>query len=193
MTMNNLIRKKELRKELRELRDDMSDKDRHSKSRDIVQNFYSHIPTGKKTVVAGFIPMGSEADIRMLLEMYQEAGLRTCLPIVTNVDEPLTFCEYKRYDELVENKKFKFFEPVVRKTLVPNVIITPLLAFDEKGFRLGYGGGFYDRTFDFLYKVGEILTVGVAFECQKVKKLPIDKFDERLDAVVTEKTVYVFE
>jgi 5-formyltetrahydrofolate cyclo-ligase len=193
MTMNNLIRKKQLRKELIEKRDKIPEKERYAKSREIAKNCYAHIPVSKNTVVAGFMPMGSEVDIRLLLEMYQEAGLKICLPIVTNVDEPLSFCEYKRGDELVENKKFKFFEPLKRKTIVPNVIITPLLAFDANGYRLGYGGGFYDRTFDFLYKVGEIMTIGVGFESQRVGLLPIDKFDEKLDAVVTEKQVYVWE
>jgi 5-formyltetrahydrofolate cyclo-ligase len=185
--------KQNLRATLKNLRAKISEKDRKIKSREIVKNFYANIPVTKNLVIAGFMPIGDEADIRLLFEMYSESGNKICLPVVTAADEAMDFRQYIRGDELIENPKYKFLEPKAeRPTLSPNIIITPLLGFDDNGYRLGYGGGFYDRTFRQLYNLGEILTVGVAFECQKITEIPVDKFDEKLDCVVTEKQVYVF-
>ena len=71
-------------------------------------------------------------------------------------------------------------------------MIVPMLAFDARGYRLGYGGGFYDRTLELLRARGPLLAVGFAFAAQEVDAVPIDGFDQRLDAVVTEKGVTVF-
>lgn len=192
--MSITTQKQEIRKILKGLRAKISEKERKNKSRQIVQNFYSNIPIAKNLIIAGFMPIAEEVDIRLLMGMYLDDGLKVCLPCVTAADEPLDFKQYIRGDELTENQRYKFLEPQRnRPTLIPNVIITPLLGFDEGGYRMGYGGGFYDRTFRQLYNIGEVITVGVAFECQKIKQLPVDKFDEKLDCVVTEKQVYVFE
>jgi 5-formyltetrahydrofolate cyclo-ligase len=71
--------------------------------------------------------------------------------------------------------------------VTPQVVIVPLLAFDARGFRLGYGGGFYDRTLQGLRAKGPVLAIGFAFEAQEVDAVPIDAFDQKLDLVVTEK------
>jgi len=71
-------------------------------------------------------------------------------------------------------------------------MIVPLLAWDARGFRLGYGGGFYDRTLQGLRAKGPVLAVGFAYAAQEVAEVPIDEFDQRLDAMVTEKGVTVF-
>ena len=72
-------------------------------------------------------------------------------------------------------------------------MIVPLLAFDARGYRLGYGGGFYDRTLAGLRARGPVLAVGFAFAAQEVDEVPTDEFDQRLDAVVTETGVTVFK
>jgi 5-formyltetrahydrofolate cyclo-ligase len=71
-------------------------------------------------------------------------------------------------------------------------MIVPLLAWDARGYRLGYGGGFYDRTLQGLRAKGPVLAVGFAYAAQEVAEVPIDEFDQRLDAMVTEKGVTVF-
>ena len=73
--------------------------------------------------------------------------------------------------------------------LVPKILVIPLLAFDSAGYRLGFGGGFYDRTLAELRDQSDVYAIGAAFEGQKIDSVPHDKFDQRLDAVVTEKHV----
>ena len=74
----------------------------------------------------------------------------------------------------------------------PEVLIVPLLAFDARGYRLGYGGGFYDRTLEGLRARGPVLAVGFAFDAQEVAEVPTEPTDQRLDAVVTESGVRLF-
>ena len=77
--------------------------------------------------------------------------------------------------------------------LVPDLLFVPCLAYDKHGFRLGYGGGYYDRTFTHLKKNKvKFISVGYAFDDQKVTKVPKDKFDIKLDYVITEKKIYSF-
>ena len=87
---------------------------------------------------------------------------------------------------------FKALIPEDGAWVEPEVMIVPLLAWDARGFRLGYGGGFYDRTLQGLRAKGPVLAVGFAYAAQEVAEVPIDEFDQRLDAMVTEKGVTVF-
>ena len=83
--------------------------------------------------------------------------------------------------------------PLKNKILIPEVLFVPCLAFDNFGYRLGYGGGYYDRTLSFLQKnKKKFISIGYAFDDQKVFKLPKDKFDIKLDYVITEKKIYTF-
>ena len=82
-------------------------------------------------------------------------------------------------------------EPIKSKQIIPNIMLVPLLTFDKKKFRLGYGKGFYDRYLNkYLRKFKNILTVGVAFSFQKYNKLPINDKDVKLDYILTEKGMY---
>jgi 5-formyltetrahydrofolate cyclo-ligase len=87
---------------------------------------------------------------------------------------------------------FKAMIPEEGAWLEPEVMIVPLLAWDRRGYRLGYGGGFYDRTLEGLRARGPVMAVGFAFAAQEVDAVPVDEFDQRLDAVVTEKGVTIF-
>ena len=80
------------------------------------------------------------------------------------------------------------------KILNPELIFVPCLAFDHKGNRLGYGGGYYDRTFAYLNKINHrFISVAYAYEEQKLDYIPIDKFDFKVDYVITEKNLYSFQ
>ena len=77
------------------------------------------------------------------------------------------------------------------KELLPEIILTPCLAFDENGFRLGYGGGYYDKTFSYLKKIKhKFISIAVAFDGQKIDKLVHDKYDQKIDYILTEKKLY---
>ena len=78
-------------------------------------------------------------------------------------------------------------EPYIKKKVFPDVIIVPLVGFDKNKFRLGYGGGFYDRYIAKLLKLKKVLTIGFAFSFQQTKIIPINNFDQKLDIILTNK------
>ena len=87
--------------------------------------------------------------------------------------------------------KFGILEPAKSQAKVPDVMLVPMLAFDKKKYRLGYGRGFYDRYLNkYLKKFKNIVTVGVAFSFQRHHKLPINQNDVKLDFIITEKGIY---
>lgn len=143
-------------------------------------------------VVSLYWPMRSELDTGHLFDLLDWAGHPTALPVLDAAGEPLTFRIWKNGDALGE-AAFGTREPVASAAVaVPDVVVTPMLAYDNAGYRLGYGGGFYDRTLAGLRGAGEVLAVGFAYAAQEVPNLPIDEHDEKLDWLVTEKMVREF-
>jgi len=139
-------------------------------------------------VLSGYIPMRTEIDPLPAMAAHQ--GLAG-VPVIIGKGQALRFREWSPGVKMVEGS-FKALIPEEGAWVVPEVLIVPLLAFDARGFRLGYGGGFYDRTLEGLRAKGPVLAVGFAFSAQEVAVVPIDATDQRLDAVVTEKGVTIF-
>lgn len=137
-------------------------------------------------VVSGFHPYGTEIDCTALLHRLAEEGWTTCLPVVTGPAEPLTFRVWTR-DEPLESGAWDIPTPQsAAPSVKPDVMLVPLLAFDAQGYRLGYGGGFYDRTTELARGERDIIAIGVAFSGQEVKQVPRGKHDEPLDWMLTE-------
>ncbi len=137
-------------------------------------------------VVSAYWPMGSEIDPRPLMRRLHEAGHPIALPVVVGRGRPLVFRAW-RPGEPLEPAGFGTRVPrAERAELTPRALIVPLLAFDRAGYRLGYGGGFYDRTLTQLQRAGETLALGAAYAGQEVAEVPHDTDDRRLDWVVTE-------
>jgi 5-formyltetrahydrofolate cyclo-ligase len=113
------------------------------------------------------------------------------VPVIMGKGLPLRFREWAPGCAMVAGE-FGAEIPAEGAWLEPEVLIVPLLAFDARGFRLGYGGGFYDRTLAGLRDRHKVLAVGFAFAAQEVAHVPVDGFDQRLDLVVTEKGVRRF-
>ena len=108
-----------------------------------------------------------------------------CLPVVVAEHEPLIFRAWQPGDPLVEGA-FGIPVPLPSQPQIePDVLLVPLLAFDERGYRIGYGGGYYDRTLTQLKRSGDPLAVGLAFDEQQVPQVPIEETDIALDAVIT--------
>ena len=139
-------------------------------------------------VLAGYMPMRTEIDPLPAMAAHQGP---VGVPVILAKASPLRFREWSPGCQLIEGA-FKAMIPTEGAWLEPQVMIVPLLAFDARGYRLGYGGGFYDRTLAGLRARGPVLAVGFAFAAQEVDEVPTDEFDQRLDAVVTEKGVTVF-
>ena len=153
----------------------------------LAERFFDDLPLPANVVVSGFWPLPDEIDTRPLLHGLDRRGHRICLPAVTGPGRPLEFRAWSPGDEL-HPAGFGTSEPGPDKAvLVPRLLIVPLLAFDRTGYRLGYGGGFYDRSLLQLRRRGEAMAVGVAFAAQECPAVPRDDRDQRLDWIVTER------
>ena len=139
-------------------------------------------------VLSGYMPMRTEID--PLPAMAAHRGT-VGVPVIIGKGQALRFREWTPGARMVEGA-FKALIPEEGLWVDPQVLIVPLLAFDARGYRLGYGGGFYDRTLEGLRAKGPVLAVGFAFAAQEVAEVPIDATDQRLDAVVTEAGVTLF-
>ena len=152
----------------------------------LAENFMESVSFASPAIVSGYWPILSEIDIRPLLKFLYGCGNVVCLPTIVNHHLPLKFRQWGPSDRL-RSAAFNTFEPNETKPqMEPEVIIVPLLAFDNKGRRLGYGGGYYDRTLDSFGQT-KIVTVGVGYEMQLVERVPAGRNDVALDWIVTEK------
>ena len=132
--------------------------------------------------LAGYMPMRTEIDPLPARSAHQ--GL-VGVPVIMAAATPLKFREWGPGVAMVAGE-FGALIPAEGAWVTPQVVIVPLLAFDSRGFRLGYGGGFYDRTLQGLRAKGPVLAIGFAFAAQEVDAVPTDDFDQRLDLIVTE-------
>lgn len=133
-------------------------------------------------VLAGYMPMRTEIDPLPAMAAHQGP---VCVPVIEAPATPLRFRRWSPEARMVEGA-FGALIPEAGEWLEPDVLIVPLLAFDARGFRLGYGGGFYDRTLEALRARRPILAVGFAFAAQEIAEVPLDPTDQPLDAIVTE-------
>ncbi|GGX70419.1 5-formyltetrahydrofolate cyclo-ligase [Litorimonas cladophorae] len=135
--------------------------------------------------VAGFAPINDEIDIWPLLHHLHGAGRQIVLPVITAPATPLRFRLWTPDCEMATDRYGVQF-PAKGPFLTPQLILVPLLAFTADGRRLGYGGGYYDRTLAALRSQSDVFACGVAYAGQEVPELPTDAHDARLDAVLTE-------
>ena len=151
------------------------------------------IPLAPDTIIAAYWPLGDEFDCRPLMYALLNHGHRLALPVVLGRHQPLCFRAWHRGDTMAKSS-FGVFEPTeAAEPLNPAVVMAPFLACNAQGFRLGYGGGYYDRTLRSLREeVPGFLAVGMGFAGQVVAALPHDNNDEPLDWLVTEQDVTQF-
>ncbi|VAV91000.1 5-formyltetrahydrofolate cyclo-ligase [hydrothermal vent metagenome] len=137
--------------------------------------------------IAGYAPKGSEINCLPLMDKLKARGAKMCLPVVETKHEPLIFRAWEPGQELVTSA-FGIEEPAQDAAiLVPDMLLVPLLAFNAKGFRLGYGGGYYDRTLEKLRAENEhLVAVGLGYEAQGISRMPVDRHDEKMDWIITE-------
>jgi 5-formyltetrahydrofolate cyclo-ligase len=138
--------------------------------------------------LAGYMAMRTEID--PLDAMAAHAG-PVGVPVITGAGQPLRFREWGPGCALIEGE-FGARIPAEGAWLEPEVLIVPLLAWDRRGYRLGYGGGFYDRTLERLRSRHPTLAVGFAFAAQEVPEVPTEPVDQPLDAIITEEGVLTF-
>jgi 5-formyltetrahydrofolate cyclo-ligase len=137
------------------------------------------------SIVSGFSAIRDEIDPAALLERLAGEGHRLALPVLQGKGQPLLFRQWAPGDEMA-SATWGIAEPLPdRPVLEPDVVLVPLLAFDAEGYRLGYGGGFYDRTLARLRSLKPIVAVGIGYDELKIDAVPHLDYDQRLDWVLT--------
>lgn len=137
-------------------------------------------------VVSGFKPFADEIDVLPLMARLAAEGWRTALPVVAGRGKPLVFRAWAPGEPTVAGAWSIPVPPESAPEVEPDVLLVPMLAFDRSGFRLGYGGGFYDRTLSASRAARPVIAVGVAFAGQEMADVPREAHDEPLDWILTE-------
>ena len=185
-----MISKTELRSELRARRAELA----HAHP-DFARDVAEHVAALKiadGSVVGGYVAIGDEADPHILLKKLTLQNCALAFPRVAAKDEPLIFHRWTPGQNF-QRGTYDIPEPLKDWPLAyPKILLVPLLSFDTNGHRLGYGGGYYDRTLDFLRANSTVRAIGVAYAGQEVKALPREGHDHPLDAVITENGVREF-
>ena len=133
--------------------------------------------------LAGYLPIRTEIDPRPAMAAYRGA---IGVPVILGEGQPLIFRAWTPEAALIPGP-FGAFVPETGAEVTPRVLIVPLVAFDRRGFRLGYGGGFYDRTLERLRAAGPATAIGFAFGAQEIEAVPVEPTDQPLDLIVTER------
>jgi len=189
-----------LRRQLRQARRQLTPSQQRRAARALYRQLAQHPLFRRSRHIALYLPNDGEIDPRPLLLEAQKRGKATYLPVLNAWPRTRMVFQRIKPSESLRSNRFGIFEPAScparqRRIWALDLILMPLVGFDEQGGRLGMGGGYYDATLQGLRAVVEkkILAVGYAFAVQQVAELPHAAHDERLDWAVTERGAVRFE
>ena len=155
----------------------------------LFNNLYTSDIFDKSNIVASYFSVNSEIQTENLNNRIIISKKKLCLPAIESKNNFLLFRIFNKETKMIKGK-FQIMEPEKKSNKVcPDLLLVPCVAFDKLGYRIGYGGGYYDRIIEFLKKKKKIITIGLAFDFQKFNSLPISKFDQKLDYIVTNKNI----
>lgn len=179
--------KKALRAEALERRDRLDPEFRIEASLGMAERAAASLPVGPGTVVSGFWPMRSEVDVRPLMSALAEHGARIVLPALLD-KRTMVFRELVRGAPMIDMGFGTSGPGPDAAVLDPELMLVPLAAFDNRGHRIGYGAGYYDRAIADLHARGLFpRLVGIAFDCQEVARVPDEPHDVHLPEILTER------
>ena len=139
--------------------------------------------------VGSYVDYNFELSTNSLNKYLIEKNINICLPKINSQSKEINFFKFSTGTKLIKNK-YNILEPEVTNEIIfPKLVLVPLLAFNESGFRLGYGGGFYDKYFS-SQEEKDIIKVGLGFSFQKANQIPIESHDQKLDWILTESYLY---
>ena len=141
----------------------------------------------KNKIIGGYYPINFEIDILDFLSNIENKCSQVSLPVISENNQ-MDFYKWS-YNDLLELNKFGIPEPLKNKKVIPDIVFLPLVAFDKRLYRIGYGGGYYDRYIEKLTTRKKTLKIGIAHSSQKINRVPTNKYDRKLDMVITEKYV----
>lgn len=173
--------KQELRLQVLERRDALEIDDRLIWDEAIVERVLALPVFDGEGPVSAYWPMRSEADPRPILEALNEKGTVLCLPAI--VDGAMLFRRWAPWEPIVPGGFGTLVPEPVQPVVEPAILIVPLAAFDRRGYRIGYGKGYYDRA---LSELGAAAAIGIAYGAQEIAAVPNEPHDQRLDWIVTE-------
>lgn len=161
--------------------------DHGTAGREIAENLLAAGMIEAGAAVSGFWPIDDEVDVHPALRKLAALGHAVALPVVVGRGKPLVFRRWVDGDELAAGP-FGIRQPLCdAPEIEPRALLVPLLAFDRAGYRLGYGGGYYDRSLAGLRRRGDVLAIGIAWAGQEMTAVPHGAHDQRLDWIVTER------
>ena len=179
------MKKSQIRKSILKLRKKKIDKKISINFKNILKILKNKNIKGK--IIGGYYPYNNELNCFEILKNFENRRYLITLPKIKK-NFQMDFFEWTFEEPLIINK-YGIPEPTSNKLKYPNILLVPLVAYDKDLNRIGYGGGFYDRYIKKIKKRKKIITIGLAYSFQKVKKIPIDNFDIRLDYIITEKGI----
>ena len=141
-----------------------------------------------KKNIGGYYPINYEIDDLEILKELEKRKFNISLPVVKK-NYSMNFYKWSFKDPLKINK-YGIPEPETKNIVYPDILLIPLVAFDKNLNRLGYGGGYYDRLIAKLSKKKNIIKIGLAMSVQKINEVPMNKYDKRLDYIVTNKCIF---
>jgi len=185
ISLNKFVNKLQIRNKIIKIRKKKFDKDFKI---DLVK-FISFLKINKLNFksIGGYYPSNYEIDDLNILDLLEKKNFKVSLPIIKK-DNQMNFYSWSRNDPLKINK-FGIPEPVSSKIFYPDILLVPLVAYDNSFNRLGYGGGYYDRYIEKIEKIKKVTKIGLAFSFQKISSIPISQYDKKLDFIVTEKEI----
>ena len=189
--INNL--KKKQRNEYFGIRKEINKNNIFKLNLEILNNLFNKKIFQKIKIVSSFFSINSEIPTNSLNEYIISKKKILTFPVINKGKKILSFKEFKKNQTLTSGFYNIPEPPNKNKDYLPEVIFVPCLAFDEEGYRLGYGGGYYDRTFAYFKKNNHnFISIGFAYEEQKASKVYRDIFDYKLNYILTEKQLYSF-
>ena len=175
------MNKSEIRKKILKIRRINNDKNQKIDFKSIIKILRKSKTTGR--VIGGYYPFNYEVNPIEIFKKLEKFSYCLTLPKISK-NYHMDFFQWSTKDPL-EINKYGIPEPISEVVKFPNILLVPLVAFDKDRNRIGYGGGFYDRYIKKLKRKKKILTIGLAYSFQKVKKIPVTKHDIQLDFIVT--------
>ena len=139
--------------------------------------------------IALYYPIKSEISPLKIIKICQNLSIEICLPVINKNTNELIFSKFEDKKCLTKNK-YGIIEPSKIKQIIPDIIFVPMVGFDKNLNRLGYGKGYYDRVISKLRKIKNIFVIGLAYDNQLVRSIPIENHDEKMDIILTDKRIY---